>query len=116
MSIRRCTDEEAKKFPYVKIFGYLTRVLTSDKTSVKDVAIQTIRSILQVSYSRLKLYEESEDCLYELVNTFKKTSEEPEKFQGIVAIPQLQYGIVMCFWLLSFDKQVAAKLNRWVSF
>ncbi|KAJ1672932.1 H(+)-transporting V1 sector ATPase subunit H [Spiromyces aspiralis] len=109
----RAGDDVAKDFPYRKVFSYLTDTLKSEKTSVKDVAIQITRSILQLGRSRSILFDESSECLYELVGIFKRTHEEPGVFQsGIVAVPQLQYGAGLCLWLLTFDRHVAAKLNK----
>ncbi|KAJ1915404.1 H(+)-transporting V1 sector ATPase subunit H [Mycoemilia scoparia] len=110
--LRRSPVEEAKKFPYTKTFSFLAESLKSDKTSIQDVSIQLIRSILQVSYSRAKLFEESSNCLHELVVLFKNTEQHPNHFQGSVPASQLQYGAVLCLWLLSFDKTIASKLNK----
>ncbi|KAJ2607771.1 H(+)-transporting V1 sector ATPase subunit H [Coemansia sp. RSA 1694] len=36
----------------------------------------------------------------------------PPRARGVVAVPQTQYEVVFCLWLLSFERPIAAALDR----
>ncbi|KAJ1961703.1 H(+)-transporting V1 sector ATPase subunit H [Dipsacomyces acuminosporus] len=100
-----------KNFKFSQLFGYLLKSLKSELTSVVDVAIQVIQSILRIPRTRLILYNDSTPCLNQLVDILKKTPGS-KVTKGVVAIPQTQYEIIFCLWLLTFEPTVALSINK----
>ncbi|KAJ2809549.1 H(+)-transporting V1 sector ATPase subunit H [Coemansia guatemalensis] len=125
----------ADKFPFAKMFAYLERCLKSELTLVVDVALQVMQSALRVRRARGVLYNEAAPCLAQIVDVLKR-SQHPSSSslqqqqqqqqssqqgasspgsrasRGVVAVPQTQYEAIFCLWLLTFERTIAAMLNK----
>ncbi|KAJ2077832.1 H(+)-transporting V1 sector ATPase subunit H [Coemansia sp. RSA 988] len=118
------------KFPFAKMFAYLERCLKSELTLVVDVALQVMQSALRVRRARGVLYNEAAPCLAQIVDVLKRSqhssssslqqpsqqqgasSPGPRASRGVVAVPQTQYEAIFCLWLLTFERTIAAMLNK----
>ncbi|KAJ2488865.1 H(+)-transporting V1 sector ATPase subunit H [Coemansia sp. RSA 2050] len=116
---------EQREFAYARLFGYLERCMRSELTSVVDVAVQVMQSALRAPYARTVLFgEDCAPCLAQLVGVLRRTqqplahgagsagSAAGPRTRGVVAVPQTQYEVVFCLWLLSFERPIAAALDR----
>ncbi|KAJ2002075.1 H(+)-transporting V1 sector ATPase subunit H [Coemansia thaxteri] len=115
--------ETQRVFAYTRLFAYLERCMRSELTSVVDVAVQVMQSALRVRRARGVLAGESVSCLTQLVDVLRRTQAPSTsgnggggasvpRVRGVVAVPQTQYEVVFCLWLLSFERTIAATLDR----
>ncbi|KAJ2748712.1 H(+)-transporting V1 sector ATPase subunit H [Coemansia pectinata] len=113
-------EAEQRGFAYARLFGYLERCMRSELTSVVDVAVQVMQSALRARRARTVLFgEESAQCLAQLIDVLRRTQQSlmqasgsAPRTRGVVAVPQTQYEVVFCLWLLSFERPIAAALDR----
>ncbi|KAJ2337456.1 H(+)-transporting V1 sector ATPase subunit H [Coemansia sp. RSA 2681] len=117
-------EAEQRAFPYSRLFGYLERCMRSELTSVVDVAVQVMQSALRARRARTVLFsdEAAAPCLTQLVDVLRRTQQSlmpsssasaaAPRARGVVAVPQTQYEVVFCLWLLSFERPIAAALDR----
>ncbi|KAI8319222.1 ARM repeat-containing protein [Martensiomyces pterosporus] len=100
-------------FRFAQLFGYLTKCMKSELTSVVDVAIQVMQSVLRIPRTRAILYNDAAPCLTQLVDVLRRTQQPGSRTtKGVVAVPQTQYEVVFCLWLMSFERGIAASLNK----
>ncbi|KAJ2695844.1 H(+)-transporting V1 sector ATPase subunit H [Coemansia sp. IMI 209128] len=123
-SIAGCSaqaEAEQREFPFARLFGYLERCMRSELTSVVDVAVQVMQSALRSRHARMVLFgEDCAPCLTQLVGVLRRTQQPltgaagsaGSRTRGVVAVPQTQYEVVFCLWLLSFERPIAAALDR----
>ncbi|KAJ2395075.1 H(+)-transporting V1 sector ATPase subunit H, partial [Coemansia sp. RSA 2603] len=102
----------AAEFAFSRLYAVLERYLCSELTSVVDVGVQVMQSVLRVGRARSVLYEECAGCLGRLVEVLRRTVVGGRAPRGVVAVPQTQYEVVFCLWLLTFEKPIAESLNR----
>ncbi|KAJ2825180.1 H(+)-transporting V1 sector ATPase subunit H [Coemansia sp. 'formosensis'] len=106
------------EFPYARLFAYLERCMRSELTSVVDVAVQVMQSALRTRRARVVLFsEECGACLAQLIDVLRRTQQSltqgsAARARGVVAVPQTQYEVVFCLWLMSFERSIAASLDR----
>ncbi|KAJ1821030.1 H(+)-transporting V1 sector ATPase subunit H [Coemansia sp. RSA 2599] len=97
---------------YGRLFGVLERYMKSELTSVVDVAVQIMQSVLGQRQARLALYDECPGCLAQLVDVLRRTQSGGRAPRGVVAVPQTQYEVVFCLWMLTFEARIAQTINR----
>ncbi|KAJ1880444.1 H(+)-transporting V1 sector ATPase subunit H [Coemansia sp. RSA 486] len=97
---------------FAKLFSVLERYMKSELTSVVDVAVQIMQSVLGQKRARLVLYDDCPQCLSQLVDVLRRTVTSGRAPRGVVAIPQTQYEVVFCLWMLTFEPRLAQSLNR----
>ncbi|KAJ2711314.1 H(+)-transporting V1 sector ATPase subunit H [Coemansia spiralis] len=118
-------EAAVEKQVFVRMFGYVERCLKSELTSVVDVALQVMQSALRVRRARGVLYNDAAPCLAQMVDVLKRshgptpaasgspaTGGPARAPRGVVAASQMQYEAVFCLWLLTFERPIAATLNR----
>lgn len=101
-----------KNYDYARLFKYLEQCMQSERASVVDVAVQVMQSALRVTRARYVLYDESTGCLNRLVDVLKRATSGNGGVRGVVAVPQTQYEVVFCLWLLSFETKIARSLDK----
>ncbi|KAJ2559838.1 H(+)-transporting V1 sector ATPase subunit H [Coemansia sp. RSA 1933] len=112
-----------RKFAFHRMFTYLEQCMRSEVTSVVDVALQVVQSVLRVQRARAVLYKESASCLAQMVDVLRRTTKPSSGSTSssssamrppavTVAVTQTQYEVVFCLWLLTFEKPIAAALNK----
>ncbi|KAJ2784047.1 H(+)-transporting V1 sector ATPase subunit H [Coemansia javaensis] len=118
-------------FDFARLFAYLEKCLKSELTSVVDVALQILQSALRVRRARTVLYNDGVPCLTQMLDVLKRSHQgaaaattttttaaapanggPPRASRGVVAVSQMQYGVVFCLWLLTFERGIAATLNK----
>ncbi|KAJ1644374.1 H(+)-transporting V1 sector ATPase subunit H [Coemansia erecta] len=97
---------------FERLFGILERYLKSELTSVVDVAVQIVQAVLGQRRARTVLYDECPGCLKQLVDVLRRTLLGGRAPRGVVAVPQTQYEVVYCLWMLTFESRIAQSINR----
>ncbi|KAF9153887.1 H(+)-transporting V1 sector ATPase subunit H [Linnemannia schmuckeri] len=84
-----------------ELFRWTTAQLQSNNPAVVDLAVQVLESVLRQRTLR-PIYWNSPHAMDALVKILK--TEAPT--------PQMQYQVIYCFWILTFDTEIAQELNR----
>ncbi|RIA94860.1 armadillo-type protein [Glomus cerebriforme] len=92
---------KALPFDLDEFFRWITLKLKSNNPNVYDLAVQILDSTLRVPSYRLKLWEVSQ-AVDTLVNLLKVRN----------PTPQMQYQIIFCFWLLTFEREISMEFNK----
>ncbi|KAJ1949691.1 H(+)-transporting V1 sector ATPase subunit H [Linderina macrospora] len=100
-----------REFAFARLFAYLAGCMQSELASVGDVAIQIVQSALRVRRARSVLYTSSPACMTALVGALKNSVGQ-RGARGVVAVPQTQYAVVFCLWLLTFERSIAVRLDK----
>ncbi|KAJ1952078.1 H(+)-transporting V1 sector ATPase subunit H, partial [Linderina pennispora] len=98
-------------FRYGRLYEYLSGCMRSELTSVADVAIQILQSALRERRARTVLFHESSGCVGQLAEVLRKSVGQ-RSAKGVVAVPQTQYEVVFCLWLLTFERGIAGALDK----
>ncbi|CAI2184745.1 3034_t:CDS:10 [Funneliformis geosporum] len=88
-------------FDLEEFYRWITLKLKSNNPNVCDLAVQILDSTLRVPGYRLKLWE-APQAIDALVNLLKVRN----------PTPQMQYQIIFCFWLLTFERAVSLEFNK----
>ena len=84
-----------------ELFRWTTAQLQSKNAAVVDLAVQVLESVFRQRDVRL-IYWNTPQAIDALVRILKV--ETPN--------PQMQYQVIYCFWILTFNKEIAQELNR----
>ncbi|KAI8880611.1 ATPase V1 complex subunit H [Backusella circina FSU 941] len=85
------------------LFVWITKKLADTNKEVVDLAIQELESLLRVNKYRLPIWN-TQNTVKELVHRLS--------LHKSASTPQLQYQIIFCLWLLTFEKEIAANINE----
>ncbi|KAK3815068.1 MAG: ATPase V1 complex subunit H [Benniella sp.] len=83
------------------LFRWTTTQLQSHNPAVVDLAVQVLESVLRQRDLR-PIYWHTPHAMDALVKILKNESQTP----------QMQYQVIYCFWILTFNTEVAQDLNR----
>lgn len=91
-----------KDYPFdpADVFAWLTQQLASTNANIVDLAVQYLQSLLSIIEYRPLFYASTAACK-SLVDIMKSSTQA-----------QMQYQTVYILWLLTFDKNIAANLQR----
>lgn len=84
------------------LFRWTTAQLQSHNPAVVDLAVQVLESVLRQRDLR-PIYWHTPQAVDALVKILKSESQTP----------QMQYQVIYCFWILTFNTEVAQDLNRY---
>ncbi|KAG0046843.1 H(+)-transporting V1 sector ATPase subunit H [Gryganskiella cystojenkinii] len=84
-----------------ELFRWTTAQLQSNNQAVVDLAVQVLESVLRQRDLR-PVYWDTAHAMDALVRILKADS----------PTPQMQYQVIYCFWILTFDTEIAQDLNR----
>ncbi|KAF9358084.1 H(+)-transporting V1 sector ATPase subunit H [Mortierella sp. NVP85] len=84
-----------------ELFRWTTTQLQSHNPAVVDLAVQVLESVLRQRDLR-PIYWHTPRAMDALVKILKNESQTP----------QMQYQVIYCFWILTFNNEVAQDLNR----
>ncbi|KAF9896486.1 H(+)-transporting V1 sector ATPase subunit H, partial [Lobosporangium transversale] len=96
-----CASPKPNEDAAQELFRWTTAQLQSNNHSVVDLAVQVLESALRQRSLRL-IYWNTPQAMDALVRIIKRDS----------PTPQMQYQVIYCFWILSFDTQIAEELNQ----
>lgn len=85
-----------------ELFRWTTVQLQSKNPAVVDLAVQVLESVLRQRTVR-PVYWHTPQAIDALVRILKIDSPSP----------QMQYQVIYCFWILTFDTEIAQELNRY---
>ncbi|ORX88831.1 ATPase V1 complex subunit H [Basidiobolus meristosporus CBS 931.73] len=95
-----CTDKSRHQGVDLSQFiNWIVTQLRSQNSSAVDIAVQNLESLLTVSECRQAFYQTNGVSI--LISLLKNSNGNP----------QAQYQLIFCFWLLSFEKNIAAEIN-----
>ncbi|GJJ68369.1 V-type H+-transporting ATPase subunit H [Entomortierella parvispora] len=84
-----------------ELFRWTTVQLQSKSAATVDLAVQVLESVFRQRDVRL-VYWNTPQAIDALVRLLKLDSPSP----------QMQYQVIYCFWILTFNKEIAQELNR----
>ncbi|KAF9943021.1 H(+)-transporting V1 sector ATPase subunit H [Mortierella antarctica] len=84
-----------------ELFRWTTVQLQSKNPAVVDLAVQVLESVLRQRDVR-SVYWHTPQAIDALVRILKIDSPSP----------QMQYQVIYCFWILTFNTEIAQELNR----
>ena len=84
-----------------ELFRWTTVQLQSKNPAVVDLAVQVLESVLRQRDVR-PVYWNTPQAIDALVRILKIDSPSP----------QMQYQVIYCFWILTFNTEIAQELNR----
>ncbi|CAG8625297.1 3055_t:CDS:10 [Paraglomus brasilianum] len=95
-----CSTTKPSSSNVDEFFQWIYTRLKSSDPNIYDLAVQMLESILRVPDYRFQFWEslDSVDALVYLLKSKNPT-------------PQMQYQIIFCFWLLTFEKKIASEFN-----
>ncbi|KAG0366448.1 H(+)-transporting V1 sector ATPase subunit H [Gamsiella multidivaricata] len=96
-----CASPKPNKDAAQELFRWTTAHLQSNNSAIVDLAVQVLESALRQRDLR-PLYWHTPHAMDALVRILKTEGSSP----------QMQYQIIYCFWILSFDTEIAEELNR----
>ncbi|CAO3694994.1 unnamed protein product [Rhizopus stolonifer] len=103
VTLLACSSPEPSSLDLSVLYNWINTTLTSNQSEVVELAIQELESLLRVSEYRLPIWN-TQNTVKELVRhlSVNKTA----------STPQIQYQIIFCLWLLTFEKDIAAQINE----
>ncbi|KAF0488847.1 ATPase, V1 complex, subunit H [Gigaspora margarita] len=101
LTILICSALEPLSFDTTDFLRWISTKLKSNNNNICDLAVQILESILKIPSCRLQFWEMPHG-IDTLVNYLK--AKNPTL--------QMQYQIIFCFWLLTFERDVAVEFNR----
>ncbi|KAJ2959036.1 hypothetical protein NQZ79_g5447 [Umbelopsis isabellina] len=101
LTIFACSAPSPASVDLSSYFSWVATQLQGDDLRLVDLVVQELESVLRVREYRM---------------TFWNTTKAPEALINILRRvspgPQMQYQVIFCLWLLTFDSQIAATINR----
>lgn len=101
LTILLCASPKPSKDAAQELFRWTTAQLQSNNQAVVDLAVQVLESVLRQRDLR-PVYWDTAHAMDALVRILKADS----------PTPQMQYQVIYCFWILTFDTEIAQDLNR----
>ncbi|KAL7751310.1 H(+)-transporting V1 sector ATPase subunit H [Sorochytrium milnesiophthora] len=85
------------------IYAHIASELASGKPEHVDIAAQNLQSVLSVLAARREFFRAGGGKgVQSLVSLLRQQNNSP----------QMQYQVIFCFWLLSFDEEVAREIQK----
>ncbi|CAG8564357.1 11047_t:CDS:10, partial [Gigaspora rosea] len=101
LTILTCSALEPLSFDTTDFLRWISTKLKSNNNNICDLAVQILESILKIPSCRLQFWEMPHG-IDTLVNYLK--AKNPTL--------QMQYQIIFCFWLLTFERDVANLVEK----
>ncbi|CEI94961.1 hypothetical protein G6F70_001582 [Rhizopus microsporus] len=103
LTLLACSAPEPTTVDLSALYVWITKKLAGNQNDIAELAIQELESLLRISQYRLPIWN-TQNTVKELVHrlSVNKTA----------STPQIQYQIIFCLWLLTFEKDVAADINE----
>ncbi|KAL1924262.1 uncharacterized protein VTP21DRAFT_7297 [Calcarisporiella thermophila] len=100
LTILICSAPNPPSVNFTEFFQWIVTQLQNSNPNVYDLAVQVLESLLRSREYR-KLFWETPRGMDSLVNIFQRSPS-----------PQMNYQTIFCLWLLSFEDEYAALLNK----
>ncbi|ORY93193.1 ATPase V1 complex subunit H [Syncephalastrum racemosum] len=100
LTILSCMSPTPAQTDVTALCKWLSMHLASPNPQIMDLAVQETESLLGVREYRNTFWN-TQNAVNHLVQELDKGS----------ATPQIQYQIIFCLWLLTFEKDIASKIN-----
>ncbi|KAI8390886.1 ATPase V1 complex subunit H [Radiomyces spectabilis] len=100
LTILSCSAPIPSSLDLSDLYKWITLQLASERMDIVDIAVQEVASLLRVRQFRLPFWK-THGAIKELVRRLEKS-----------ASPQMQYQVIFCLWLLTFEPEIASKLNE----
>ncbi|KAI8637446.1 armadillo-type protein [Parasitella parasitica] len=103
LTILACSAPSSCSVDLSALFNWITRKLTGSQNDVVNLVIQELESLLRVDKYRLSVWN-TQNAIKELIHRLFLNKS--------ASTPQIQYQIIFCLWLLTFEKEIAAQINQ----
>ncbi|RUS22841.1 hypothetical protein BC937DRAFT_86425 [Endogone sp. FLAS-F59071] len=84
-----------------EFFKWITQQFSAQNPNVVDLAVQALESLLRIRPYR-RVFWDTPHAVDSLVKILKRNT----------PTLQMQYQVIFCLWLLAFESEIAAQLNR----
>ncbi|KAF7721503.1 H(+)-transporting V1 sector ATPase subunit H [Apophysomyces ossiformis] len=123
MTVLACSAPNPSSVNLSELFNWIAQQLTnSQRIEIIDIIIQELESLLRIGQYRLPIWN-TRNIVQEYISQpwsllVSRQSTNPSPIASLVnrldksATPQMQYQIIFCLWLLTFEPTVAAKINK----
>ncbi|KAJ8651800.1 hypothetical protein O0I10_012621 [Lichtheimia ornata] len=101
LTILACSSPNPGALDLTQLWQWIIQQLGSQHPEVVDLVTQEIESLLRVRQYRIPFWK-TPHAMKELLKNLDKPS----------VTPQMQYQIIFCLWLLTFEGEIAANINR----
>ncbi|KAI8074348.1 ATPase V1 complex subunit H [Gilbertella persicaria] len=103
LTMLACSAPSPSNVDLSALFRWITNKLSGSNSDVVHLVIQELESILRVNTYRLAVWH-TQNAVKELTHRLflNKTA----------STPQIQYQIIFCLWLLTFEPEIAANINE----
>ncbi|KAI8368483.1 ATPase V1 complex subunit H [Blakeslea trispora] len=103
LTVLACSAPSPSHVDLSYFFNWIGNKLTSSNNDIVSLAIQELESLLRINAYRLAVWN-TKDITKELTHRLflNKTA----------STPQIQYQIIFCLWLLTFETEIAAHINE----
>ncbi|KAG2225210.1 hypothetical protein INT45_009539 [Circinella minor] len=101
LTILACSAPNPGSVDISDLWRWITEQLASRKPEVVDVVVQEAESLLRVRQFRMPFWN-TQNAVEELVSNLDKST----------STPQMQYQIIFCLWLLTFETEIATKIDN----
>ncbi|KAI9272853.1 armadillo-type protein [Phascolomyces articulosus] len=101
LTILACSAPHPGSLDISDLWRWISEQLASRKPEVVDVVVQEVESLLRVRQFRIPFWN-TQNAIKELVFNLDKST----------STPQMQYQIIFCLWLLTFEPEIASKINK----
>ncbi|KAF1796618.1 armadillo-type protein [Mucor lusitanicus] len=103
LTILACSAPSPSSVDLSALFNWITKKLTGSINDVVNLVIQELESLLRVNTYRLSVWN-TQNAIKELIHRLYLNKS--------ASTPQIQYQIIFCLWLLTFEKDIAAQINE----
>ncbi|KAG2192027.1 hypothetical protein INT46_011845 [Mucor plumbeus] len=103
LTILACSAPSPSSVDISVLFNWITKKLTGSINDVVNLVIQELESLLRVNSYRLSVWN-TQNAIKELIHRLFLNKS--------ASTPQIQYQIIFCLWLLTFEKEIAAQINE----
>ncbi|KAG0166701.1 H(+)-transporting V1 sector ATPase subunit H [Apophysomyces sp. BC1034] len=101
MTILACSAPAPESVDLSELSDWIAKQLaSSQRAEIIDLVVQELESLLRVRQYRLSLWR-TKNIVQDLVDRLEKST-----------TPQMQYQIIFCLWLLTFEFEIAPKINE----
>lgn len=103
LTMLACSAPSPSSLNLDALYKWITKKLSGNINDVTNLVIQELESLLRVNAYRLPIWN-TQNAIKELTHRLFVNKS--------ASTPQIQYQIIFCLWLLTFEKDIAATINE----
>ncbi|CAO3627296.1 unnamed protein product [Mucor hiemalis] len=103
LTMLACSASSPSSLNLDALYKWITKKLSGTINDVTNLVIQELESLLRINAYRLPVWN-TQNAIKELTHRLFVNKS--------ASTPQIQYQIIFCLWLLTFEKDIAANINE----